>query len=276
MPSPDYLTKYLLAFLCSVRSLRSGGSGILFLEERKKKIEWIAGNSFKKLYLRQPFYKIKIPNILKDTSKHQGLRNQLAALLKEKGITDKNVLDAIKKIPRHLFLNSSFEDYAYQDKAFPIGAGQTISQPYTVAFQSQLLEVKKDDKILEIGTGSGYQTAVLCTMGAKVYSVERQNELFKQTSILLPKLGIRPKHLSFGDGYKGLPNHAPFDSIIVTAGAPIIPKPLMAQLKIGGRLVIPLGEDHQIMTMLIRKNETQFEKHEFGEFRFVPLLENKN
>lgn len=213
---------------------------------------------------------------MKDTSKHQGLRNQLAALLQEKGITDKNVLDAIKRIPRHWFLNSSFEDYAYQDKAFPIGAGQTISQPYTVAFQSQLLEVKKDDKILEIGTGSGYQTAVLCTMGAKVYSVERQNELFKQTSILLPKLGIRPKHLSFGDGYKGLPNHAPFDSIIVTAGAPIIPKPLMAQLKVGGRLVIPLGENHQIMTMLIRKNETQFEKHEFGEFRFVPLLENKN
>jgi len=213
---------------------------------------------------------------LKDTAKHQGLRNQLAELLAKKGIVDKNVIDAIKKIPRHLFLNSSFEDYAYQDKAFPIGAGQTISQPYTVAFQSQLLEIKKDDKVLEIGTGSGYQTAVLYYMGAKVYSIERQNELFKQTSALLPKLNVRPKHLSFGDGYKGLPNHAPFDSIIVTAGAPIIPKPLMAQLKIGGRLVIPLGEEHQIMTLLIRKNETQFEKHEFGEFRFVPLLENKN
>ncbi len=214
--------------------------------------------------------------ILKDTAKHQGLRNQLIVILKEKGIIDNNVLDAIKKIPRHLFLNSSFEDYAYQDKAFPIAAGQTISQPYTVAFQSQLLAVKKDDKVLEIGTGSGYQTAVLCMMGAKVYSVERQTELFKQTSILLPKLGIRPKHLSFGDGYKGLPNHAPFDSIIVTAGAPLIPKPLMAQLKIGGKLVIPLGETDQIMTLLIRKNETQFEKHEFGAFRFVPLLENKN
>ena len=213
---------------------------------------------------------------MKDTAKHQGLRNQLAVLLKEKGITDKNVLEAIKKIPRHLFLNSSFEDFAYQDKAFPIGAGQTISQPYTVAYQSQLLEVKKDHKVLEIGTGSGYQTAVLCLLGAKVYSIERQTELFKQTSALLPKLGIRPKHLSFGDGYKGLPNHAPFDSIIVTAGAPIIPQPLMAQLKIGGRLVIPLGEEHQIMTLLIRKNETQFEKHELGECRFVPLLENKN
>lgn len=213
---------------------------------------------------------------LRDTSKHQGLRNQLAKSLEEKGITDKNVLDAIRKIPRHLFLNSSFEDFAYQDKAFPIAAGQTISQPYTVAFQSQLLQVKKGDKVLEIGTGSGYQTAVLCLLGAKTYSVERQNELFKATSVLLPKLGIRPKHLSFGDGYKGLPNHAPFDSIIVTAGAPVIPKPLMAQLKIGGRLVIPVGATEQVMTLLIRKNETQFEKHEFGDFKFVPLLENKN
>ncbi|GEC72084.1 protein-L-isoaspartate(D-aspartate) O-methyltransferase [Flavobacterium flevense] len=213
---------------------------------------------------------------MKDTAKHQGLRNQLVSTLQQKGITDLKVLDAIKKIPRHLFLNSSFEDYAYQDKAFPIGAGQTISQPYTVAFQSQLLEIKKDHKILEIGTGSGYQTAVLCMMGAKVYSIERQNELFKQTSALLPKLGIRPKHLTFGDGYKGLPTYGPFDGIIVTAGAPIIPKPLMAQLKIGGRLVIPLGEDVQVMTLLIRKNETQFEKHELGEFRFVPLLEDKN
>lgn len=213
---------------------------------------------------------------MKNTSKHEGLRNQLVSVLKEKGITDKNVLEAIQRVPRHLFLDSSFSDYAYQDKAFQIAAGQTISQPYTVAFQSQLLEIKKGHKVLEIGTGSGYQTSVLCVLGANVYSVERQIQLFKQTSALLPKLGIRPKHLSFGDGYKGLPNHAPFDSIIVTAGAPIIPKPLMAQLKIGGRLVIPLGEDKQIMTLLIRKNETQFEKHEFGEFRFVPLLENKS
>jgi protein-L-isoaspartate(D-aspartate) O-methyltransferase len=226
------------------------------------------------------FFTLFLPNKslpkLKDTAKHQGLRNQLVKILEEKGIIDTKVLAAIKKIPRHLFLDSGFEDFAYQDKAFPIGAGQTISQPYTVAFQTQLLEVKKDDKILEIGTGSGYQTAVLVTMGAKVYSIERQNELFKATSALLPKLGIRPKHLSFGDGYKGLPNYAPFDSIIVTAGAPIIPKPLMAQLKIGGRLVIPVGDKEQVMTLLIRKNATQFEKHEFGDFRFVPLLEDKN
>ena len=222
------------------------------------------------------FYQNKSLEILNNTDKHHGLRNQLVSLLKEKGIVDKYVLEAINKIPRHLFLNSTFADFAYQDKAFPIGEGQTISQPYTVAFQTQLLEVKKDHKILEIGTGSGYQTAVLFLMGAKVYSVERQNKLFKQTSLLLPKLGIRPKHLSFGDGYKGLPDHAPFDSIIVTAGAPTIPQALMAQLKIGGRLVIPLGEEKQIMTLLIRKNETQFEKHEFGGFKFVPLLENKN
>lgn len=222
------------------------------------------------------FYAQFNPIPLRNTAKHQGLRNQLVAQLQDKGITDAAVLAAIAKVPRHLFLNSSFEDYAYQDKAFPIGADQTISQPYTVAFQTQLLAIEKDHKILEIGTGSGYQTAILCELGAKVYSVERQNELFKQTSILLPKLGIRPKHLSFGDGYKGLPNYAPFDSIIVTAGAPSIPQALMAQLKVGGKLVIPVGETQLIMTLLIRKNETQFEKHEYGECRFVPLLEDKN
>lgn len=213
---------------------------------------------------------------MKDTAKHQGLRNQLVKQIKEKGITDKNVLDAIKKIPRHLFLDSSFADFAYQDKAFPIGAGQTISQPYTVAFQSELLQVEKDHKVLEIGTGSGYQTAVLVSLGAKVFTIERQNELFKKTSRLLPTLGYRPKLFVFGDGYIGLQNEAPFDSIIVTAGAPIIPQALLSQLKIGGRLVIPVGEDIQVMTLLVRKNETQFEKTEFGDFRFVPLLENKN
>jgi len=214
---------------------------------------------------------------LKDTNKHQGLRNQLVKQLQDKGITDEKVLDAIGKIPRHLFMESSFENFAYQDKAFPIGAGQTISQPYTVAFQTQLLEVKKEAKILEIGTGSGYQTAVLCKMGAKVYSIERQNELFKATSLLLPKLGIRPKTSFFWRWLQRIYlNMTPFDGIIVTAGAPIIPQALMAQLKIGGRLVIPVGKNEQVMTLLIRKNETQFEKHEYGDFRFVPLLEDKN
>lgn len=213
---------------------------------------------------------------MKDSTKHQGLRNQLVATLKEMGIGDSEVLHAIQRIPRHLFLDSSFEDFAYQNTAFPIGAGQTISHPYTVAFQSQLLQVKPDDKILEIGTGSGYQTAVLVAMGAKVYSVERQLELYKKTSLLLPKLGIRPRLMTFGDGYKGMPNYAPFDSIIVTAGAPFIPQPLMAQLKIGGRLIIPVGEEQQTMVELIRLNETQFEKHEHGDFKFVPMLENKN
>jgi len=212
---------------------------------------------------------------LNDTPKHKGLRNQLVKIIQEKGITDTNVLEAIRKIPRHLFMDSAFEDFAYQDKAFPIGAGQTISQPYTVAFQTELLQVKKGDKVLEIGTGSGYQTAVLCTIGAKVYSIERQNELFKKVIIFLPKIGIRAKKIIFADGYKGFPQQAPFDSILVTAGATKIPKALMAQLKIGGRMVIPIGEKEQIMTLLIRKNEKQFEKHEFGTFRFVPLLENK-
>lgn len=213
---------------------------------------------------------------MRDTAKHQGLRNQLINALAAKGITDKRVLQAMQSIPRHFFLESGFEDFAYQDKAFPIGAGQTISQPYTVAFQSQLLEVKPDQKILEIGTGSGYQTAVLYKMGAKVFSVERQIELYKKTSKLLPKLGYKPKVLSFGDGYKGLPTDAPFDGIIVTAGAPYIPKALMAQLKINGRLVIPVGEDKQIMTLLVRTSATHFEQHEFGDFRFVPMLEDKN
>lgn len=212
---------------------------------------------------------------MKDTAKHQGLRNQLANILKAKGITDQNVLNAIKSIPRHLFIDSSFEAHAYQDKAFPISADQTISQPYTVAYQSQILEIKKGDKILEIGTGSGYQTAVLLELKAVVYSIERQKELFKKTSLFLPKLGYRAKRLIFGDGYIGLKEVAPFDKIIVTAGAPFVPNPLLSQLKIGGKLLIPVGDKTQIMTLFIRKSTKEFEKHELGDFAFVPMLENK-
>jgi protein-L-isoaspartate(D-aspartate) O-methyltransferase len=213
---------------------------------------------------------------LKDTFKHKGLRQQLVNVVKNKGITNENVLKAIGNIPRHLFMDSGFLDHAYQDKAFPIAADQTISQPYTVAFQTELLQVEKGDKVLEIGTGSGYQTAVLCELGAKVYSIERQQELFKKTSQFLPKLGYRAKKLIFGDGYKGLKEEAPFKGIIVTAGAPFVPKPLLAQLDIGGRLVIPVGDDLQIMTLFVRKGPKAFEKTEYGEFRFVPLLEDKN
>ena len=213
---------------------------------------------------------------MKDTFKHKGLRKQLVATLVSKGITNSAVLDAIGSIPRHLFMDSSFLDHAYQDKAFPIAANQTISQPYTVAFQSELLEVRPESKILEIGTGSGYQAAVLCVLGAHVYSIERQLELFKKTSKFLPKIGYVAKRLIFGDGYKGLPDEAPFDRIIVTAGAPFVPKPLLSQLKIGGRLVIPVGDVNQIMTLYIRKGIKEFEKHELGNFKFVPLLENKN
>lgn len=204
------------------------------------------------------------------------MRQQLVDTLIEKGIKDKAVLNAIGKIPRHLFMDSGFIDHAYVDKAFPIAADQTISQPYTVAFQSELLQIKPGDKVLEIGTGSGYQCAVLIDLGAKVYSIERQQELFKKTSKFLPKIGYRAKKLIFGDGYKGLPEEAPFKSIIVTAGAPFVPTSLLSQLEIGGRLVIPVGDDVQTMTLFIRKGPKEFEKHEFGEFRFVPMLEDKN
>ncbi len=214
---------------------------------------------------------------MKDTTRHQGKRRLLAKIVADKGITDEAVLDAIKKIPRHWFMDSSFEDHAYQDKAFPIAADQTISQPYTVAFQTELLNLKKGDTILEIGTGSGYQTAVLCELGAKVYSIERQQTLFKKTKNFLSLLGYRPKRLTFGDGYLGMPDYAPFDGIIVTAGAPYIPKALLRQLKVGGKLIIPVGEGGtQVMTKITRKETRKFEKNEYGDFKFVPLLEDKN
>jgi protein-L-isoaspartate(D-aspartate) O-methyltransferase len=204
------------------------------------------------------------------------MRNKLADVLIAKGIVDTSVLDAIRTVPRHLFMDSGFEGHAYQDKAFPIAADQTISQPYTVAFQTELLEIEPGHKVLEIGTGSGYQTAILLQLKAKVYTIERQLELFKKTNLFFKKMGYRPKKVIFGDGYKGLPEVAPFDSIIVTAGAPEVPKALMSQLKVGGRLVIPVGAEEQIMTMFIRKSEKEFEKKELGAFRFVPLLGDKN
>jgi protein-L-isoaspartate(D-aspartate) O-methyltransferase len=210
-----------------------------------------------------------------DTSRHQGLRNQLVQIIAAKGITDTKVLNAIAKIPRHLFIDSALESHAYEDKPFPIAADQTISQPFTVAFQTELLKVNSNAKILEIGTGSGYQSAVLMEMGAIVYTIERQNELFKSAKIMLAKLGYKPKFMKFGDGYLGLEEFAPFDGIIVTAGAPFVPKPLLAQLKIGGKLVIPVGENTQIMTVFERTHKIEFTKTEFGEFRFVPLLKDK-
>ena len=175
-----------------------------------------------------------------DTPRHQGLRNILAQDLEKKGIQDKNVLNAIRKIPRHLFLDSIFEEQAYKDMAFRIAAGQTISRPHTVAFQTELLQVKAGQKVLEIGTGSGYQSAILVSLNVNLYTIERQIELFKKTNLFLKKINFYPKKIVFGDGYKGLPDEAPFDRIIVTAGAPFVPKALLSQLKIGGRLVIPV------------------------------------
>jgi protein-L-isoaspartate(D-aspartate) O-methyltransferase len=173
-------------------------------------------------------------------------------------------------------MDSGFESHAYQDKAFPIAAEQTISQPYTVAFQSQLLEVKPNHNVLEIGTGSGYQTAVLTLLEAVVFSIERQHKLYRYSMRQLPKLGYRPKKLVFGDGYKGLPDHAPFDRILVTAGAKEVPKPLLEQLAIGGRLVIPVGTGTQEMILFVRKSAKEFENQTHGTFRFVPMLEDKN
>jgi len=210
-----------------------------------------------------------------DTFKHKGMRKRLVEEVRSKGIVNEQVLAAIGKIPRHLFLDSSFEAFAYRDVPFPIGSGQTISQPYTVAFQSQLLDIKKGDKVLEVGTGSGYQAIVLVELGAKVFSIERQRKLYDKTSKLIADLGYFAK-LFYGDGYKGLPTYAPFDKIIVTAGAPEVPKDLLKQLKIGGVLVIPVGGDEgQIMYSIKRISETDFEQTKHGDFAFVPMLKNR-
>lgn len=216
------------------------------------------------------------PTTMTDSFRHKGLRKQLVETIRKKGIANQQVLQAIEKLPRHFFFDSSFLEYAYEDKPFPIGAGQTISQPYTVAFQSMLLDVKKGSRVLEIGTGSGYQACILAEMGAKVFTIERHKVLYTKTSQLLPTLGYHSIKTFFGDGYKGLPAYAPFDRVLITAAAPAIPDPLIQQLKPGGIMVIPLGpDDIQTMTVLVKNTDGGYQKSEHGAFRFVPMLKDK-
>jgi len=214
---------------------------------------------------------------LEDAYLHKGLRNQLVNLLKEKGITDTAVLDAIGSIPRHFFLDSAFDRIAYEDRAFPIAADQTISQPYTVAYQTQLLDIKPGDKALEIGTGSMYQTTVLAQMGAKVFTIERQKQLFEQTAKYIFKEKYPDIYFHFGDGFEGLPTLAPFDKILSTAAAPSIPPKLWEQLKVGGKMVIPVDESDttQRMLRLTKKKDGKEKRESFDEFSFVPMLEGK-
>ena len=213
-----------------------------------------------------------------DTFVHKGKRKILVDYLREKiGISDENVLKGINEVPRHLFIESIFEDFAYEDRAFPIAAHQTISHPSTVAEQTELLEVNEKEKILEIGTGSGYQTAVLVAMNAFVYTIERQKELHDFAQKKLRELHLRPKFQSFGDGFVGLPTFAPFDKILVTCGAEILPTELLKQLKIGGKMVIPMGKtDEQILYRFTKISENEFEKEEFGAYKFVPMLQDRN
>ncbi len=211
---------------------------------------------------------------MQDTFKHKGMRRQLIDELRSKGITDQRILDAFDAVPRHFFLDLAFVEQAYSDIAFQIGAGQTISQPFTVAFQTQLLDVSKGDKVLEIGTGSGYQTCILCQIGAKVFTIERQKELFIKSKKFIHHFNFNPK-LTFGDGYKGLPNFAPFDRILITCGAPYIPNDLVDQLKVGGKMVIPLGDGpSQRMILLTKVSEKELTQEDYGDCSFVPMLQN--
>ena len=213
---------------------------------------------------------------MEDSIKHQGLRRHLVELLKSKGIDSKSVLKAVGSVPRQYFMDQSLINFSYEDQAYPISSNQTISQPFTVAFQTQLLEIETDNKILEIGTGSGYQTAILLELSSQIYTIERQQKLFKKTQRLFKSLGLRPKKIIFGDGILGLADDAPFDRILVTAGASQVPKNLLDQLKIGGKLVIPVGLKEQEMLRFTRIAEKEFNKESFGKFRFVPLLNDKN
>jgi len=215
---------------------------------------------------------------MKDSYIHKGQRKKLVALLAQKGIEDQRALNAINNVPRHLFLDKAFEGHAYQNKAFQIGEGQTISHPYTVAFQTQTLDIKRGDKILEIGTGSGYQACVLDECGARVFSIERFKSLHKKTSDFIKSLGYSRIKTFFGDGYQGLPTFAPFDKIIVTAAAPYIPEALTEQLKINGILCIPLNNEDGSQTMLkiTRLSEREYEREAFEEFKFVPMLKGRN
>ena len=207
-----------------------------------------------------------------DSYRHKGMRKQLVSELEQKGIKDKRVLEAIMNVPRHFFLDAVFTEQAYSNMAFQIGAGQTISHPYTVAFQTELLELKKGDKVLEIGTGSGFQTSILCEMGAKVFSIERQRELYLKANQIVPKLGYTAK-LKYGDGYMGWPSSAPFDKIIVTCGAPYIANELVNQLKPKGRLVIPIGAGKdQEMLLIVKEEDGSITKSQLGVFSFVPML----
>lgn len=210
--------------------------------------------------------------MLEDSYRHRGLRKKLVRIVEGKGITDKNVLLALGKVPRHYFFDKAFLEHAYQDKAFPIGEGQTISQPFTVAFQTQLLEIQKGDKVLEIGTGSGYQACILMEMGAEVYTIEYIKKLYERTKKFLPSMGYKP-HFFCGDGTKGLPAFSPFDKIIITAAAPTLPQPLIDQLGIGGKMVIPVGDNNlQRMIKVTKKSENKISKEYFDYFSFVPLV----
>ena len=209
---------------------------------------------------------------LTDTYRHKGLRRKLVESLRAKGIADERLLAALETVPRHFFLDSAFANLAYEDQALPIECEQTISQPFTVAFQTQLLEVKKGDKVLEIGTGSGYQAAILAAMGARVFTVERQEQLFDKARNLLREMGFGNIRCYFRDGTKGLREFAPFDKVIVTAGAAQVPQELLAQLKEGGIMVIPVGYPFQRMKRIIKKAEGEVAEEDWGDFRFVPFV----